>query len=339
MRGAPVAAFAALCATAASAQAPADFYRGKTIEISVGTGPGGGYDLNARLLARHFGRFVAGNPNVVVANIPGGGGIVAANRLYNVAPADGLFLGTFSNAMLTEPLFGAGTAKFDTRRFGWLGSMSREDVVCVASRASGVAGWGAMRGKQLVVGSTAPGTTTYLYPMLLSRLLGADLKFVSGYTDGSQVALALERGEVELICQNYSSMRVAHADWIASGFVKPIVYIGLAPNPELPGVPTIGELAEDPQAREIIKITLAPGAAGRPYAAPPATPADRVAALRKAFDDMMADAAFLDDSRKSRLDATPMRGAEIDALLREIYAASPAALNRVRALVAAVESR
>ena len=334
--------FAALCffaAPSARAQNASDFYRGKTIEISVGTGPGGGYDLSARLLARHFGRFVPGNPNVVVVNTPGGGGIVAANQLFNVAPKDGLFLGVFSNAMLTEPLFGAGTAKFDARRFGWIGSMSREDVVCAASRASGVASWNDLRGRRLVVGSTAPGTTTYLYPMLLNRLLGADLKFVSGYADGSQVALALERGEVELICQNYSSMRVAHVDWIASGFVNPIVYVGLAANPELPGVPTIGDLAPDAEARAILKVVLAPVAAGRPFAAPPSIPAERLAALRRAFSDMTADPAFLVDAGKSRLESSPMAGAGMDDLLRDIYAASPETLARVRALVAAVETR
>ncbi len=327
----------ALSSVSVHGQGVAEFYRGKTVEITVGTGPGGGYDANARLLARHLGAFVPGAPNIVVNNMPGGGGIVAANYLYNAAPKDGLFLGAFSNAMLTEPLFGASTIKFDTRRFGWLGSLSREEGVCVASRSSGVGQWQMLQSRSLTVGTTAPGTTTYLFPLLLKRLLGAELKFVSGYTDGSQVALALERGEVDMLCQTFSSLRISRPDWISTGFVKPLVYIGLSPNSELPGTPAITELVNSEEARDILKIILAPVAAGRPFAAPPGIPVARLAALRQAFGALVRHPAFLEDARAARIEISPLQGAGMDELLGEIFTASPAALARVRSLISSNE--
>ena len=199
-----------LAAVPARADAVSDFYRGRTMEVLVGAGAGGGYDVNARLLARHFGRHVPGRPSIVVNNMPGGGGITATNYLYNVAAKNGLVLGTFSNAMLTQPLFGADSVKFDARRLGWIGSTSQEDGVCIASHASGVKTWDEFRARRLIVGATAPGTTTHLFPTLLHRLFNVDLKFVTGYSDGSQIVLALQRGEVDAICQTWSSLKISH---------------------------------------------------------------------------------------------------------------------------------
>lgn len=319
----------------ARADAVSDFYRGRTIEIVVGAGAGGGYDVNARLLARHLGRFVPGGPNVVVNNMPGGGGIAAANFLYNVAAKNGLVLGAFSNAMLTQPLFGADSVKFDSTRFGWLGSTSRENGLCIASAAAGVRAWDDLKGKRLVVGTAAPGTTTHLYPTLLKIMFGVDLQFVTGYADGSQVVLALERGEIDLLCQTWSSLKIAHPDWLEKGFVRPLIFFGLGADAELRGLTSVMDIARDDEQRRILEIVLAPTAAGRPFAAPPGIPAERLAALRAAFSAAARDAAFLEDARKTRVDIAPLDGAATDALLRDIFASPPALLEKMRGILAA----
>ena len=332
-------AAALLAGGAARAQSVADVYKGRAMEIIVGAGAGGGYDVNARLVARHLGAFTPGAPSVVVANMPGGGGITATNFLYNVAPKNGLVLGTFSNAMLTQPLFGADSVKFETGGFGWLGSTSREDGVCIASRASGARSLDDLRRRRLVVGTTAPGTTTHLFPTLLNRVFGFDFKFVTGYADGGQVVLALERGEIEALCQTWSSLKIAHPEWVPQGRVQPLVSIGLGANPELAGLPSIMDLARDDEQRAMLEIVLAPTLAGRPFALPPGVPAERLDALRKAFVTMTQSAAFIEDARRARVELSPADGLEIDGLLRRISAAPPALVAKVRAIVEAAPPR
>src|SRR6516162_1770008 len=162
----------------ARADSVAEFYRGRTIELDVGTGVGGGYDANARLVARHLPRFLPGNPAIVVNNVPGGGGIRAANALYNKSARDGSVIATFSNAMITEPMLGSGGALFEPAKFSWIGSASREDGLCLATRASGITSWSDLLAKEVIVGTAAPGTTTYMYPMMLRNLFGAKFKLV-----------------------------------------------------------------------------------------------------------------------------------------------------------------
>ena len=322
-----------MIAISARADDIADFYRGRTLDIVVGTGPGGGYDANARLFARHVGRHIPGNPTVIVNNMPGGGGIVATNWLYNVAPKTGSTVGTFSNAMLTQPLFGADSVKFDSTKLAWLGSISREDGVCVVSRASGVKTYDEFRRRNSVVGTTAPGTTTHLFPTLLNKLFDVPMRFVTGYADGSSIVLALERGEVEAICQTWSSLKIAHPNLIPNGVAAPILAIGLAPNPELTGLPAVTDLARDDEQREILKIILAPTIAGRPFAAPPGVPSERLAALRAAFAATLRDPTFIEDAKRLRVEISPFQGAEMDALMRDIFTASPKLIERVRTLL------
>ena len=328
-----LALFIACAAGTAHADEIADFYRNRQLDIVVGTGPGGGYDANARLLARHLGRHVPGNPTVVVNNMPGGGGIVAANWLYNVAPKTGAVIGTFSNAMLTQPLFGADSVRFETTKFAWIGSLSREDGVCIASRASGVKTFEDFRRRNAVVGTTAPGTTTHLFPTLLNKLFDTPMRFVTGYADGSSIVLALQRGEVEAICQTWSSLKIAHPELIPQGVATPVISIGLGANPELSGLAAITDLARNDEQRDILKIILAPTVAGRPFAAPPGAPAERVSALRAAFAATLEDRAFLEDARRLRVEVSSTTGAEMESLLTAIFAASPQLIERVRALL------
>ena len=317
---------------AAQADAVSDFYKGRSVEIVVGAGAGGGYDANGRLIARHLGRFIPGNPNVVVTNMPGGGGITATNVLYNVSSKEGLVLGTFSNSMLTEPLLGTEAIKFDPSKFSWIGSVSREDGVCVTSAASGVKTWADVLSKEVLAGTTAPGTTTYLYPTLLNRMFGAKFKLITGYPDGSSIILALDRGEISAVCQTYSSLNIAHPDWLPQKKVFAVVSMGLGRNPELADIPSIIEIARTDGERQMLKIVLAPTVAGRPLTAPPNVPAERIAALRAAFDAMVKDEGFLADAKKSRIEVQPTSGPEIDKLVQEIFATPKDVIQQVRAM-------
>ena len=300
----------------------------------VGTGPGGGYDLNARLVSRHIGRFVPGEPRVIVSNTMGAGGITAANLLYNVSARDGSVIGTFSNALLTAPLLAAGAIKFEPRKFNWLGSVSREDGVCITSRESDVKSWNDLLSREVVIGTTAPGTTTFMYPTLLRNAFGAKFRIVSGYPDGSSIVLAFERGESQAVCQTFSSLNAQHPDWIPERRVNAIVALGLDPNPRMKGVPLIMDVAQTEEQKQMLKVVLAPTAAGRPFLAPPSTPPDRVDALRNAFVAMASDAAFTADAAKLRIEVEPMSGPAIHALLENIYGSPPSLIEKVKIMLA-----
>jgi tripartite-type tricarboxylate transporter receptor subunit TctC len=323
-----------LPAGVARAEEAGDFYHGRTIELVVSSGAGGGYDLNARLLARHMGRFVPGDPTIVVNNMPGAGGIRASNYLYNVAPRDGSVIATFSNAMITEPLLGTEAVKFDPAKLSWIGSITSEDATCVAWKTAAVKSWDDLLKHKLIVGTMAPGTTTYVFPMLLKNLFGAQFELVSGYPDSSAAILALEHGEVQSICQTYSSLRSLHAQWFKDGQIVPLVLLGLKRNPDLPDVPAVTELATSDEQKRVLTVILAPTLAGRPFFAPPGVPQDRLAALRAAFDSTMKDAAFLEEAAHLKLEVKPASGQEIETLIGQIYATPPALIAKARAIVA-----
>jgi tripartite-type tricarboxylate transporter receptor subunit TctC len=323
-----------LTPVAAAAQTVEDFYRSRTVELIVGSGAGGGYDLNARLLARHLGKHIPGQPTLVVNNLPGAGGIRAANLLYNVSPRDGSVIATFSNAMITEPLLGSDASKFDPARYSWIGSITSEDGVCVAWRGSAVASWEELLQRKLVVGTAAPGTTTHTYPALLRSLFGAKFELVSGYPDGAQSALAMERGEVEAICQTLSSLQTLHPQWLRDGSVTPLVLMALKRNSDLPNLPAVSELTSDPEQQQMLKIVLAPTYAGRPFFGPPGLPADRLAALRRAFEAAMRDPALLADAAAQKLEVQPATGPEIERMVAEIYRTPDALVAKLRQTLA-----
>jgi tripartite-type tricarboxylate transporter receptor subunit TctC len=333
----------ALVVAAFSAPAVADpiaeFYRGRTIEIDVGAAVGGGYDATARLVARHLARFIPGNPAIIVADLPGGGGIRVANVLFNKSPRDGSVLGTFSNAMITEPLLGGDRALFDPARFTWIGSASREDGLCMANRASGVTTWADLLQKELVVGTTAPGTTTYMYPVMLHNLFGARFKLISGYSDSKQIALAVERGEVQAICQTYSSVKIEHENWLRDRIMQPLIALSFDRIPDLPDLPAVMEFAKDDEQRQVLKVVLTPTLAGRPFVGPPDIPGERAAALRAAFGAMTRDADFVNDARRLGTDVQPATGDDISALVKEIYSLPKGVIEMTERVVTSREAR
>lgn len=318
----------------ASAQSPADFYHGRNMELIVGSGAGGGYDLYARLIARHMGEHIPGKPTLIVKNLAGGGGIRAANLMFNVAAKDGSTLATFSNAMITAPLFGNDAAKFDASKFTWIGSAASEDGVCVAWNTAPVKTWPDLLKTELIVGTTGPGTTSYTYPVMLRNMFDAKFEFVTGYTDSSEISLSLERGEVQSVCQTFSSIQAQRSQWLKEKKVIPLLALALKRIPELPDVPTVMEIAKNDEQTQMLKVIMAPTFAGRPLFAPPDIPADRTETLRKAFDDTMKTAALIDDAKKQRAEIVPASGKAVEDLVKSVYATPADLIAKVKEAVA-----
>ncbi|MFT5539219.1 MAG: tripartite-type tricarboxylate transporter receptor subunit TctC [Alphaproteobacteria bacterium] len=323
---------AALIGAASPAQSAsvADFYKGKTMDYVVGSGAGGGYDTYARSVARHIGRHIPGKPKLIVKNLPGGGGIRATNLLYNISPKDGSTIATVSRAMITLPLTGQKSAKFNSSKLTWIGSVNKEDSFCIAWKTAKVKNWQQLLTTKLLVGAPAQGTSTYTFPVMLRNLFGAKFELISGYPDASTVTLAMERGEVEAVCPSITSIQSRHPTWLKDGHVNPLVIIGLKRDASMPNVPSAMELTRTDEQRQILKMILGPQFAGRPVLGPPAIPADRVAALRAAFDATVRDKVFLAEAKKSRLGVDPATGAEVAALVNDIYAAPKDMIEKMK---------
>lgn len=305
----------------AAAQSAADFYRGKTVTLIVGYSVGGGYDTYARILARHIGKHIPGQPNVVVQNMPGAGSLRAANYLFNIAPKDGTVIGMFSRGMAMEPLIGQSAIQFDAQKFTWLGSGTEEASVFVLWHAAPVKTWADMLTTPFSVGGEGSGSDPDIYASLLKNSFGVKLRLVTGYPGTAEIALALERGEMDgRASWSWSSLKSVKPDWIAQKKVNLPIQLNLTRNPELPQVPLIMDLAKDDQQRASLKIILSRQTMGRPFTAPPALPDERKAALRAAFDATMKDAEFVAEAKARGQEVNPVSGEAIDRLLAELYA-------------------
>src|SRR5215471_14997979 len=310
-----VAAFALLASASAHADEVADFYKGKQINVVVGYGPGGGYDIYARLLARHFGRFVPGNPNVVVQNMPGAGSLRAVNYLYRVAPKDGTVIALFSRNMpLIGLLGGNANAQFDPRRFTWLGSTSsfvNDAYVLIVRKDAPVKSIDEARRQDLpplVLGGTAEGATGADVPAILRDTIGLHVKQVVGYPDSTAIFLAIERGEVHGRTVDLSSVKWVKPEWLKpdSGFRVLVQFARTTRHPDFPDVPTARELAKSEAARALIELAELPYALSRPFAAPPNLPAERAKALQRAFLAVHGDPQYLADAARLRVDVSPI---------------------------------
>ena len=309
-----------LQASSASAQAPADFYRGKTIELYINVSVGGGYDLYARMVARHLGKHIPGNPTVLPKNMEGGGGMRLANWLYNVGPKDGTALGAVARAMAFEPLLGNKGAQYDGRKFNYIGSANDEVSVCVAWHTSGVKTFADAQKTQLVVGTGGVSDDTYQYPAILNHMFGAKFKMVPGYPGGNDINLAMERGEVQGRCSiPWSTVKATRRFWIDENKVNLLMQYSLAKHADLPDVPLVMDLAKTEEQQTILKLIFGRQVMGRPYVAPPDVPKERVAMLRKAFADTMADKEFLAEAEKAKFEVTPVSGDKIESLVQEVY--------------------
>jgi tripartite-type tricarboxylate transporter receptor subunit TctC len=312
-----------------------DFYRGKTVTLLISYSVGGGYDLYGRLLAHYLGNHIPGNPVVVPQNMPGAGGLRAANYLFSAAPKDGSMIGTFSRSIPTMPLVTPKDAHFDGRKFSWIGSMSGDTSLCLTGAKSQVKTFDDMLTKPVVMGGQFAAADSDIYAHLYKNVFGAKIKLVSGYPGTNDITLAMERGEVDGICGlSWGTLKVAHGDWIRDKSVHILVQAALKKDPELPDVPLALDLIKDPEKRQILYLDFAPQAIGRPFAAPPGIPADRKAALIKAFDETMKDPALLAEAGREKMDIGPMRGPDIDKLLAELYGIPPDIIDKASKAIA-----
>jgi tripartite-type tricarboxylate transporter receptor subunit TctC len=311
---------ALLVPAAARAESIADFYQGRTITIVVGFSVGGGYDLYARLLAQHLGDHIPGHPAITVQNMPGAGSLKAVNYLYSVAAPDGSIIGTFARGMGIEPMLGRG-ADYDGRKLSWLGSITKDVSVCVASAGSPIKAWKDIFERDYVVGGEGGGSDQDMFALLIKNVFGARVKLVTGFPGTSETVLAMERGELDGLCGlSYSTIKSRYPDWRAQNKAVIVVQSALAKEKDLPDVPLLMDLAKTSEQVQILKLLLASQFMSRPFAGPPAMPEDRKDALRKAFAAAMIDPSFLAEAQKIDADVNPVDGAAIDALLGELYA-------------------
>ncbi|HUI96479.1 MAG TPA: hypothetical protein VLX44_12050 [Xanthobacteraceae bacterium] len=334
VRAAP--ALAILLATTAAGYADpvADFYRGRTVEVYVGYSTGGGYDIYARMLARHMGEFIPGNPTLVPKNMEGAGSLRLANWLANAAPRDGSVFGTIGRGTSFDPVLGQPGAQFTASDFSWLGSMNQEVSICASWFDSGIATFDDLKSKELLVGAVSNNDDTGQFARVMNAVLGTKMKIVAGYPGGNDVVLAMERGEVKGRCGwSWSSVVAARPSWVRDKKINVLVQLALAKHPDLPDVPLVTDLAGSAEQRQILRMIFARQVMGRPFLAPPGVPADRVAALRKAFMETMADKDFLADSAKAKLEINPVPGEQVEALVKEIDATPPDIAKQAAALL------
>lgn len=307
------------CAGASRADEIADFYRGKTINMIVSSAAGGGHDITARAVARHLPRHIPGNPQIVVRNLPGAGGLVAANNLYNMAPRDGLTIAQFSNTLPFEPVFGNKEANFDPSRFAWLGTHAMEHAILIVWRDTPVASVDDIRKREITVGTSGVLSSSSYNTRLLATALDMKLRIVTGYPGQAEVLLAMERREVDAFPSYYSSTMSAKPEWVADGTIKIIVQFGPEPEPTMKNVPFAGDLVTDPAKARLLRLGTAPQALGRPFVAPPGLPAERLAALRKAFADTFADPEYNAEAKKLALTInTPKSGEELQRIMEDV---------------------
>ena len=328
---------ALLGAPRARAQSVADFYRGKTITLYTAASVGGGYDQYARLLAKHMPRHIAGEPTIVVSNMVGAEGLRVANYLYNVAAQDGTVIGGLARNTGLARFYGFNSAgiQFDARKFYWLGSPEQEVGLFILSTKSGLHAIDDLKTRQVTVSSTADNSPTTVYSRLLNVTLGTKLKPITGYAGSQACLLALERNEVDAHISGGSSapFRARVLPWVAKGDAKVIMLMGMKRDPAFPGVPTAIEVEPTPAGKQLFDIAFAEQVMGRPFVLPPKMPADRVAALRAAFDATMKDPEFLADAETQKAHVDPVSGVEINALLERVYSAPPEVADRLRSIV------
>jgi tripartite-type tricarboxylate transporter receptor subunit TctC len=313
----------------------AAFYKGRQLRMIVGSAVGGGYDLFARIVARHIVHHIPGHPIIIVQNQPTAGGVVMTNQLYRQGPKDGSVIGVPINGLPTAPLLQSGT-QFDPTRLIWLGSTNREAYVAFVWHTVPVTRIAELTSKEVIVGATTPGTTMVDFPLLVNNVLGFKFKVVRGYAGTPQINLAIERGEVQgMGGLGWASVKAQTPHWISEKKIKVLGQYGLERYRELADVPTMLELARSDTDRQAMTMLFARTEYGRPYFLPPDVPAERVAALRRAFDATMQDGAFIAEAAKLQFDVDPLTGEQVQALVVQLAATPRDVVARVRAALEA----
>jgi tripartite-type tricarboxylate transporter receptor subunit TctC len=327
-------AFLALAAGSAAAQSVADFYKAHPIVMLVGSGAGGGYDIYARTFARYWSRHIPGHPDIIAKNMPAAAGLAAASTLYTSAERDGTVIGALTNGAPMGPLFGDPGAHYDPLRFAWLGSIGKLENVCATWHTSPVKTIAQAQARPVVVAGAGASSNTAIVPKMLNALIGTKFKVIAGYDPGSGLTMAVEGGEAEGICGlSWSTMKASRPRWVDEHLLNVLVQLGLTKLRDLPDVPSALDLVSDPQNKAVMELILMRQEAGRPFAAPPGTPADRVAALRQAFQETLRDPQFVAEAEKMQLEIDPISGEAIARLLQKAYSAPKPVVQRAAALV------
>ncbi|HEY2227403.1 MAG TPA: tripartite tricarboxylate transporter substrate-binding protein [Xanthobacteraceae bacterium] len=317
----PAAALSAMLLLApAPAAAQADFYKGKTMDLVISTGVGGGLDANARVVARHLADHIPGNPTIVPRNMPGAGHIRAANYVFSQAPKDGTVIATFIPVfVMAQVLDRSKSIQFDPANFNWLASTSSSNTTVYVWHTSGVKSLTDATRREVLMGGTGTGSYTIIYPTVMNSLLGTRFKLVTGYQSTAEIGLAMERGEVQgRAGNNFNSLKAENAELLKTGKIVLITQIGLERDPEFPDLPLMTDFAKSDEDRQVLKLFSTDVVIGRPFVTSPGVPTERVALLRKAFDEMMTDPAYLEDSKKAALDVTPVAGAKVQAIVADL---------------------
>lgn len=321
--------------TAEQRQAAEKFYSRKTVSIVVGSGAGGGFDTTARIVSRHIGKHIPGTPVVIVENMPGGGGLVAANHMFNAAPKDGTVIGVFHEAQVMNQLTGEEGVQFDLRKFNWLGSSYADPNVCIVRTDAPVTTFKDMVGlsRPIAVGGTGPGSNTYDAPRVLATATGANLKAVAGYPTTNDVRIGVERGEIQGMCLGWESVKSASSQWLEDKYARVFVQNGVARHRDLPDVPLALEFAKDEESKIMLRLVDAPGAMAKPFALPPGVDESRVQIMRNALFATFQDPAFLEEAKKMKLDFQPKTAAEIQQILNDVLATPPDIAAKFRQII------
>lgn len=326
---------AAATATADPNAAVAAFYSGKTIRVIVGLEAGGGFDTTARLLARHIGKYIPGNPTLVVENMVGAGSRVAANWLYEVGEKDGTVFGVFNENQVLQQVLGGADIKFDAKKFSWLGSTFSATIVCIARKDSGFAKVQDLSGsKQFIAGSTGPGSNTGDFPQVLRTALGANIKVVGGYNGTTGISRAVDSGEVNGGCWTWESMSVTQGQNLKDGVMIPLVQQGDEKIKDLPNVPLAEDVATTPVNKALVKAITAPSVISKSFTAPPGVPAERLKALREAFVKAWKDPTLVEEAKKAKIDIAPKDGAAVEKIVNELLGYDATTISALKAALA-----
>ncbi|MFN3890455.1 MAG: Bug family tripartite tricarboxylate transporter substrate binding protein [Beijerinckiaceae bacterium] len=319
----------------AKGETPAEFYAGKRLTMIVAAPAGSGYDMGARILSRHYGRHIPGTPGVIVQNMPGGGGRTGTAYVYSAAPRNGTVIAAVQSFIAVDPLFAADNTKahFDPRQFNWLGSIANSTSVTVVTREAKAKKWQDLYDNEVVVGGVGAATPMVTFPYLFSRLLGMKFKVVAGYLGGPDVDLAMERGEIQgRVDYSWHTLKATRADWIEQGKIVPMFQLGLAPHPDLKHIPMLLDLVKEEEQKRILEVVFMSYAFGRAFLTTPETPADRLAALRQAFEAAMTDEAFLAEAEAAKMEVNPVSAQRLQDLVANAYAQPPSLIARAAAL-------
>ena len=323
----------------ASAQTPEQFYAGKNIDFVIGYPTGGANDVWARVIARHIGKHIPGKPNVIPKNQPGAGSFLAVNTVYSVSPKDGTVLAIGAPTIALDEKLGTNGVRFKTAELGWVGRSDALINIVFTWQTSKVKTFADAQKYESTLSGTGAGSTVSIYPTVMNNVYGTKFKIIMGYKGSAEAQLAVERGEVEGHSTAWTAVKVAHPDWRPSKKISILAQFALNPHPDLKDVPTAVSLARNDEERQIVSAIVAAADIGLAFFTTPGVPADRLAALRRAFDTPMKDKDFLDEVEKLKLTASPMKGEELQQLIGKVTSLSPTMLEKVRTAYTANQAK